>query len=209
MKHTMVVLGIVFAVLLACFLIYNRPLDGLGSMSLPLLKLTQDDVAAFQINNFADSYHFQKAPDGWFINRVTNELARSLDQDAGAAKQTMPSNDELLQMADPVAVTQLLTHLLLLETPEPIATRSNVAQIFQINPFSLHIVFYDEKGIELDRLFVGKQGPDLMSSFVKRGGSDAVYLVDQNLQGLMLKSFEDWLVKAEVKPENGQEAPKK
>lgn len=196
MWRKLTILAFVFGVLLVSFLVHNRLLNTheSGLSYKPLLSFRQNQIAAFEINIFTEGYHFKKTSDGWEIQRGPTPLAKSIAEQAKNKDAIIPAEGPF-QKADPVAVTKLLTHLLLLEVTEPIATSSDAAKTFQINPHSLHVVFFDDNRNELARLHVGKQGPDLMSSFVQKGGGNAVYLVEKNLHGLILLPFEDWLFK--------------
>lgn len=199
MQKNLVILALVFGILLAAFLVYNRNLDDLGVKSKSgflLAPLKQDDVRAFQINNFTEGYHFKKMDIGWSVKRVETPLVQKIRAEDSKAlvPPTMPE-----QPADAMAVSRFLTHLFLLEVTEPIATGIEAVAKFQINEHSSHVIFFDEKGKELTKLFVGKQGPDFMSSFVRRGDENAIYLVEKNLHTLMLLPFEDWLFKEKTK----------
>lgn len=231
MRKNLVILGFVFGVLLGAFLFFNHDLNRVGMETEPgpLLSFHQDEVAAFQINNFAEGYRFEKTDAGWNVKRVPTELKKSLAENnencegsAGELIQdpsdpaklsggdcVLPLAEESVQMADPVKVTRLLTHLFLIRVSEPIATSPDAASLFHINPHSLHIIFYSDRNEELGRLYVGKQGPDLMSSFVKRGDEPAVYLVEKNLHGLILLPFEEWFAKEDIKSQDEKNPAKK
>lgn len=199
MQKNLVILALIFGILLAAFLVYNRNLNELGVKSKSgflLTALKQDDVTSFQINNFTEGYHFKKGDTGWSVKRVETPLVQKIRTENIDAL-VPPTTQE--QQADTMAVSRLLTHLFLLEVTEPIATGSGAVAKFQINEHSPHVVFFDKRGKALTRLFVGKQGPDFMSSFVRRGDEDAIYLVEKNLHTLMLLPFEDWLFKEKIK----------
>lgn len=209
MQKNLVILALVFGVLLAAFLVYNRNLNDLGvkpKSEFLLTALKQDEVTAFQINNFTEGYYFKKVDTGWSVKRVETPLVQKIRTEDSAAL-VPPTTPE--QQADAMAVSRLLTHLFLLEVTEPIATGSGAVAKFQINEHSPHVVFFDAQGKTLARIFVGKQGPDFMSSFVRRGDENAIYLVEKNLHTLMLLPFEDWLFKEKPKTSDENTPQKK
>lgn len=189
----MIVLVSVLAVLLAALLLIRLSDDGnRGKAPRALFNLPEDGAAALEIVNFTQGVYLKKDGEDWTVKRVATELSESITEspkglatiDAGAAPEK----------ADPVKVTELLTHLKTLKAFEPVATEKESVGKFQINPHSLHVILYDANEKELGRLYVGKMGPDFMSSFVKKGDSDAIYLVDENLGGFMNSPYEDWLL---------------
>lgn len=209
MERKLTILAFVFGVLLVCFLIYNRSLNvherGLSHKF--LLPFKQDQIAAFEINNFTESFYFKKTDGSWELKRGPSLLAKSIAEKEENRDVLIPTEGSF-QKADPVAVTKLLTPLLLLEVSEAIATSRDAAKTFQINPHSLHVIFFDGSGKQLARLNVGKQGPDLMSSFVQKDAENAVYLVEKNLPGLILQPFEAWLFKEQEKKQD-EKVPQK
>ena len=192
MNKQAVVLASMLALLLAAVFFVNQARNSSEKSALEasLLGVAQDDVAAFEINNFTEGLYFKKHGDAWLVKPVKTELAKAIEADANAGQQQADAKEAVA--ADPVKVSTLLTNLSLLKSAEPVATEKESVGKFQINEHSLHIILYDRDNKELGRLYVGKTGPDFMSTFVKRGDSDAVYLVQENLQGIMNYHYEQW-----------------
>lgn len=189
----MKILLLIFLVLVASVWIFVRPFSDNADRAeeaQPLFAFAQQDVAAFQINHFISGLFFKKDGQGWLVKRVKNELAKSVEAKEGKAGI---KEDTVFSKADPVAVAKALTVLFLLKIGEPVAAKPEKLPLFQINRHALHLIFFNAEGKELGRLHIGKEGPDLFSSFIKKPASDAVYLADQNLRGLFLRNFEDWL----------------
>lgn len=206
MKRQIAVLLSVLSVLIAVIFSLRHAGDGNPTgAKRALFDLPEDGIAAVEINHFTQGFYFKKDGGDWTVKRVKTELANSIEKknggtpdDAAGKAVSKPQNAaetaETPEKADPVKLSSLLTNLETLEIGEPVATEKESVGQFQINPHSLHVILYGGDGKELGRLYVGKMGPDFMSSFVKKGDSDAVYLVDENLGGLMNYSYEDWLL---------------
>lgn len=156
----------------------------------PLFAFAQEEVAAFRIHSFAEGYYFEKQNDGWQVKKILTDLLTNFDS------KTNPE-DQVFAKANPVPVTQMLTHLFLLPKGEPVATEAESVAKFHINPHSLHIIFYDAQNAELGRLYVGKPGSDWISTFIKLNDEPAVYQVDKNLNELLSKPFEAWTLTPE------------
>lgn len=189
----MFILAAILAILAAAILLVPDPRDAVVvSESKPLFSLSQDGIVAFQINNFLQSHYFKRDNGKWLVKRVQNDLAKAvLAKDPTAP---VPSGTEEFAEADPVKVAKLLTHLTTLTVGLPVATEKGSMADFQINENSLHVILFGKDGQELGRLFVGKQASDYLSSFVKRNRENEIYLVSENLGGLLLYPYEDWLI---------------
>jgi len=193
MKKQIKILTIILIILVIGFFVVN----GVGDRPQNHEKeqffgFVQDDVASFQINSFTLGLLFKKVQDDWRVKRVRNELARSLEKKSGAK---IGEEDKEFVDANSVEVAKSITYLAELKKLEPIATQSKLPATFEINDFSLHVIFYDKEGQELDRLYIGKTGPDPFTSFIKKKGSPDVYLARQDFGELLIRNYEDWLPK--------------
>jgi len=157
------------------------------------LNFDQDQVDSFQINNFTVSFLFQKNGDAWKIKRVKNDLTKRLEKKAGA---TIGDVDKDFTDANSVEVAKSLTYLSEIKNLNPISTQAKLAGTFEINDYSLHAIFFDKDGKELDRVYIGKSGPDPFTSFLKKTDSPNVYLADQDFRALLLRNYGDWLQKS-------------
>lgn len=183
-----------FFVLAALVFFFANPLRNGNEMppAKPLFTFKTEDVAGFQINNFVSGFDFKKDGETWFVKRVKNQLAKELEAKAGDGK-SVTEEDKDYTRANALVLAKFLPHLTSLTVSESIAKLSDKPGLFEINEHSLHVIFRDKDARELGKLYIGKQGPDLFSSFVKRGDSDDVYLVEENLRTLTLKEFEEWV----------------
>lgn len=162
-----------------------------GTVKKRFFEFTQAQIQSFQINDFTQGLLFKKKEDGeWLVKRVPTELTRQLEEQADAKTEEF---DKEFKPADAVKVAQALTHLMELKNLEPVATKAVEPGVYQINPHTLHMIFFDGSEKELGRIFVGKQGPDPFTSFIKKGDSDFVYLADQDFRHLLGKKYKDWL----------------
>lgn len=213
MKRQAIVLSSILAILLlAVFFVRRSHNVNEGGQQKKLFNLESDSIAAFEINQFTQGLYFSKEGENWVVQKLKTDLTESIEAESETSPTTpkkkkvgkSPDTNESPVPADPVKISSLLANLTTLKTGEPVATEKVSVSKFQINPHSLHAILYGKDGRELDRFYVGKMGPDFMSSFVKKGAfgtgsaqENLVYLVNENLQGLMSYSYEQWLL-----PEN-------
>lgn len=181
-----------------------------------LLGFKQEDVKSFRINHFTSSLLFQKQGESWQVRKTGNDFTDKIDKGEidGDVNMSPPKKGGSVAEetdfvdADPAAVSRTLTTLFELMISEPVATQAKLPD-FRINPHSLHILFYGEGDTVLGRLNIGKQGADMFSSFVTLGESQDVYAVEQNLNGLVNRSFEDWQPKKETATQTATGTAKK
>jgi hypothetical protein len=155
----------------------------------PLLAFKFEDVGSFQINNFISGYLFERKGESWQIRRVKNDMARSVE---AKDKTFTMETDAQGRPANNLAVVKAVLPVFNIVLHEPVATANSDQKLFEINEYSLHIIFYDRQGKELDRISVGKEGQDLFTSYVKKRGSTDIYLVSENLRALLWRNYEEW-----------------
>lgn len=155
------------------------------------LNFDQNQIASFQVNNFTLGFLFKKDEDGsWLIKEIDNELNQSLTEEN---KKQNTKEENLFQKANSLEVVKALTYLMELRDLKPISTERTDPKVFEINPYSLHMILYDSTGAILDKIYIGKHGPDPMTSFLKKPDDNKVYLVNQDFRLLFFRNFEDWL----------------
>ncbi len=191
MKKKLKILLVIFLILgVAVLLDLNMSRTDSVDTSRPLVKATLHDIDSFAVNNFTMGLLFKKSGEAWQVKLEPNALTLDLQKKAGAPIEGTQS--EFVE-ANPVAIAKALTELTEQKIDKPIAALHQKPAAFEINEFSLHVILYDKEGQELDRVWIGKHGPDLFTNFVKKKDSDDVYLVRQNLRDLFLVPLEGWL----------------
>lgn len=152
-------------------------------------NFSQNDVAAFQINYFTQALYFQKNSEGtWVVKKIKNELMKEIE-----TKQKESLFEEtLFKSANSSQVETALTHLMQIQKSKAISNGQTNLKEFEINKHSLHVIFYNTDQKVLDKLYVGKAGPEPMSSFVSRGAGQPVYLTTQNLNLFLNQDESKW-----------------
>lgn len=201
-KKLVVPLSLVFVLLLALALWVTKKEQGAEAQKKNLFSFTLEDVNSFQVNQFATGILFKRAGGEWQVMRVENDLAKELKE---KMSDGLPEADKDFTRANSAEIAKVLAYLLQIQVTEPVAEHTKDFATFQINPHSLHVIFFDKDGKELGRLHVGKQGPDMFTSFVKKHDSDGVYLVEQNFQLLLMRPYEQWLFKEKKSDEKSDE----
>lgn len=153
--------------------------------------LKKEDIASIEIEFFIQGTRFEKDSSGdWFVAAKKTALQEQLEKEKKT--DSLPAVSTGKFQADPQKVQGIITAITDLQKGTAVSDNPAKQGVLQIAPAGLKVTLFDAKGKKLARLFVGKQGPDLFSSFVRDEESDTIYLVEGNLQGLLNRQFSDW-----------------
>jgi len=94
--------------------------------------------------------------------------------------------------ADQEEVEKLIDKVAEFETSQLISKNPEKQSIFEVDNSGLEAKLYNSSGELLADFFVGKNGPDFMSTYVRKADSDKVYLVDGYLKSIFDKGERTW-----------------
>jgi hypothetical protein len=191
MKKQLSILALALLILVLLVFLFANPFQKSKTPQFKkLFDVNKDEIAAFEINHFVQGLRFEKRNGVWFVKRVATSLGETVKtQDATAP---IAEEDQEFQKADLVKVAAVLATLTNLTVGEPVSSETDSTSLFQINDYSLHVILFDVAHKERGRLYVGKQSAEFLSSYVRKNKEKAIYLVDENLAGLLLYPFEEW-----------------
>lgn len=94
--------------------------------------------------------------------------------------------------ADTATVQALLTSLADMKTGTVVSRNSKRHALYDLSPeTALRVETLDTSGTTAD-VMIGKNGPNIFSTYVRIADSDAVYLVDGILKGKVSKTLKEW-----------------
>lgn len=141
----------------------------------PNLKST--DIGAIEIDYFVNKTRLEKRDQNqWWV--IEKEKAE----------------------ADVDKVNNLIDVLLGLEAGLPVSTNPDKQNELQVGNAGLKVTLFDTKGEKKGLLMVGKQGPNLFSTFVRKEGENEIYLVEEYLAGIVNQPWEAWKKKEPTSP---------
>lgn len=80
-----------------------------------------------------------------------------------------------------------------------LVSRNPANQIrYQVNEAGQHIRCFGQQGKKVVDVVIGKSGPDFVSNYVRREGTDEVYLSDRPLMGVFSIAVDDWRAKTDT-----------
>ena len=194
-----VILGLV--VILAQKPFHHRFDTGEGSPFYPDLK--EEEIAALEIEYLVNGTRFEKDPEGkWLVMTKETELQKQIGaEEKKQAKQTEEKIEHKKITADGDKVQEIIDTLVELKKGPPVTDNPEKQGLLELTDAALNVAAFDMQGKELAKLYVGKQGPDIFSTFVRNKGDNTIYLVDKHLSGIFSRPIEEWLKKEEEKQE--------
>lgn len=176
MKYAMI--GLALVALLGLSLWFSMGPTA-GSQQLPdMPTLAAGKVADIRISSTSGNVHLQKRDETWLV------------VGAGAA--------------DSDAVRQLLQDLSRMQ-PIRLLTRNSARYAeLGLGAEAVHLVLKDGAGDPLLDLFIGKQGTDILSTYIRHAQMDAVLAVDRTLVWQVRRSQQGWLAPEPEAPSDGK-----
>ena len=182
---------------------FSRRFEPEGTLLFPSLK--KDAVTAIEIENLMEGIRLTKDEKGdWKVEKKQTELARKIEEQESrtpdkkkegrgeTSKETGPVP------ADPAKADQVIALLAGLKKGTPVSTNPEKQGQFQVTEVALNVTLFDKGGSKLARIFVGKQGPNFFSTFIRADGSSEVYLSEETFTAGR-QPLEEWKKKEEGK----------
>lgn len=148
-------------------------------------------VKKLQITHLMDGVTLQKEGDVWMATPSSTKLSQQVDAQNKVA-------------ADPWKVGRALIALKELEGQSLISRDAQNAPQLQVNEIGTHVQAYDAAGQILADIYIGKAGPDLISTAVRREGEQAVYLAKGYLAGQFPAMVDPWKQNDKVDPDKSR-----
>jgi hypothetical protein len=94
---------------------------------------------------------------------------------------------------DPRQVTEAVEKLRQLREVNLASRREDKHELFEVTEAAaVEVILMDKSDNETARLFIGKAGPDFFSTYIRKAGSNEVYLSEEFLKGVFDRQAKDW-----------------
>lgn len=215
-KNLILLLILVVAALLVIFL--ERPFENKTQKALeeanPMFPALQtEEVKKLEITrpNDEKTVVLEKLDQIWYVTEKKkvnpgerrtaatpsegNQKQRSeepaLDKPSSLAEASQKSAE--LYPADEDAVKEVAEKLKGLQEVDLASRNKDKHEIFQVTEDAgIEVIAYGTGDKELARLFVGKEGPDFFSTYVRKADSDVVYLYQDFIKGSFDRQLPNW-----------------
>lgn len=137
-----------------------------------------NDVEKIEIENLINGVLLIRIGDTWEVSPLETEMAKNLKSAEKGGEEVNPpptpakANEERIKLA--------IEKLGNLEAGALASTNPEKQAIYQVNTLAQIVTISGRDGNILAKLYIGKLGPDMYSSYVRREGEDEVYLAAIN-----------------------------
>jgi hypothetical protein len=177
--------ALIFIVLAALYWLVERPADNRSSQQPERVLSAFEPASITRINITCPdkgSIVLQRADTLWQVSAPDNDASHT---------------------ADSTAVQTLLDALAALTTGSIVSRNSERHALFEVSPDTgLRIDMLESSGT-VTGIVIGKNGPNIFSTYVRAADKDEVYLVDGILQGAASKTLNEWRDKSVFKLDPG------
>ncbi|MFH1652961.1 MAG: DUF4340 domain-containing protein [Pseudomonadota bacterium] len=119
--------------------------------------------------------------DGWEVA----DYKIKTDEDTGTPQP-------LWHRADTTRVNSAIANFTDLPLGVIVSKNPEAQSKYQVGPAGLKVVCKDKSGKDVIDVVIGKNGPDFMSSYIRRGNSPDVRLINRSLMGVFSPVADDW-----------------
>lgn len=144
-------------------------------------------VQKLQLSHLMTGVTLTREGEGW----TATTSSTALSQKAEAAGQSMVGPQEALA-ADPKKVEGVLDTLKAIESRSLISRDASITPQMEVNDVGTRVQAFDAAGQVLADIYLGKTGPDLVTTYVRRGGEPMVYLVQGYLTAQFPANVKSW-----------------
>lgn len=161
-------------------------------------------IQKLQITRLLEGVTLEKMDGIWTATPTPTDLSKQV-----TAQGNVPEPSVTPVEADPWTVGAALKTLSALESQSLISRDAATQPQLQVNEVGTRVKAYDAAGQVVADIYIGKTGPDLVSTAVRREGDSGVYLAKGYLGPEFPPTVEKWKKTDEAKPGNEKVVPDK
>ena len=187
--HPLIYLGIAVLIAAATYIAERPDEPRISDTSAQVFVPGYDtaDVARVEIEQLLDGAELRRDGDAWQVaERATPAKSELLAKEGAAAPA------QAWKPADHTRVMSALGSLSGLEEGLSVSANPENQRLYQVDRAGVAVRGYDAQGKPLFDIVVGRNGPDLMGTYVRRAGEDRVWLVNRPIVGAFSPVASDW-----------------
>ncbi len=144
-------------------------------------------VKRIEVTQLLEGVELKRDADGWLVREITTPLKEEL-----LIKEGREKNNERWFRADRMRVNSALGSFGGLNQGIIVSNNKDKRALYQVEATGLRVSLMDKDDKPLVDVVIGKNGPDLGSSYIRRTNEDEVHLVRRSLTGVFTPVASDW-----------------
>ena len=149
-----------------------------------------DRIDRFEVRQLQGGAAIRRGEKGWLVSDLATEAKKEL-----TAKEGREIPEESWRPADSLRVEAALSRFGGLQEGLLVSDNADNRPAYRVDASGVAVRALDPSGKELFDLVIGKNGPDLIGTYVRRAGEDDVWLVGRPLFGVCSPRAADWEAK--------------
>ncbi len=146
-----------------------------------------DRVEAVEVSRLLDGARLRRDGERWLVSDMLTPLRDNL-----IIKESGRRPGERWHRADRTRVTSALGSFGGLPPGVVVSAKEENRRLYQVDATGLRVKLIDKAGKTIEDVIIGKNGPDMASSYIRRTDGDEVYLVGRALAGVFSPNASDW-----------------
>lgn len=171
----------------ALIVFLERPDRPRGDQSVVKIVPSVEGISKIAISQMADGLVLEIKSGKWVASTLQTPLAKKIQEQSKSNDPVMESVDvDGQKLGRAVAfLDDLKSHSIASQNPSEHPD-------WQLNELGTRVQAWDKTGKPITDIYLGKMGPDMVSTFVRREGENTVYLVTGFLAGQFPAKLEYW-----------------
>lgn len=136
------------------------------------------NVDRIEIEHLLNAVELKREGISWKLSESESAMKKQLNEQDAKEGLSNKTPEKVSSDADNEKVTRLLNTIRDLKVKTLVSENPEKQAVMYIGAAGMQIRTYDSGGTILSELIVGKNAPDIMSTYVKKGNENKVYLVN-------------------------------
>lgn len=188
-RRALILLAAAIVVAIAVLMIENPDrsrVDDVGDRYF-LKNFESSNVDRIEVTQLIEGAEIKRDGERWLVRKITTPLKGDLLEKEG--RNETPGR---WFRADRSRVSGALGNFGGLAEGVVVSSNEDKRRLYRVEATGVRVKLFDRNGELIDDIIVGKNGPDLASSYVRRSNEDEVYLLDRSISGVFTPFVQDW-----------------
>lgn len=145
-------------------------------------------ISVIEIEHLINGSRLKKSGDEWKVSPVITDMAKQIMEKEGGDGVALETEFK----ADSKKVFDIIEKLKNLQAKSLASMNPEKQSIYQVGGLAKHIKLFDANGGKIADLYIGKEGSDMFTTYVRRDGEDEVYLVGEHIGATVPSDVMGW-----------------
>lgn len=155
-----------------------------------------EKVSRVEVEQLMNGVELIREGEGWKVREAVTPMRKEIIKSEGRE-----ISETEYQGADKERVTSALGVFGGLEEGVVVSDNPEKQKFYQVDKTGVYVRVFDKDNKPIIDCVIGKNGPDFISSYIRRADENKVHLVHRTLSGFFSTRVDDWLEKKKDEPQ--------